>query len=419
MDFIKFAITAVTLTFVVLSCSKGSTTPPPVTSTTCGPTLPTGSTAVSSPPIAVAMTGCTWIDYSLPIKVGGTSNIYVIADSGSTVLAMAGSNCSNCTSITPTYPVSHGTSLCESLTSTYGDGSGWVGPVYQDTVTVGTLPAVTDNFSEISQQTGGFFSPYDCEGGTTGTNSSQGIMGLAYSGLSTSPAVGYLDAEQSQLSIPNVFSVQLCGSGGMIWFGGYDSTYTTGASPQYTPVTAPSGQSNKFYWVTVNDMQVGGSTIGTETYITPIVDTGTSITQLPPQVFNDLQTKIAANATFQTLVGGAGTASTWFQNGNCIVDSNSTIHGQLASLPPLTLVLAAVGGGTISVSMPATESYLDAHMISGQVNYCQGFASNQTSVDFMIIGGSFLRSLITIFDRTNNKVGFVPAVTSGGKACAY
>lgn len=405
------------LALVLTACPPSAAPPAP----SCGGpngTLPTGSTNVPSPPVVVPLTGCTLIDYSLPITIGGQANVNVIADSGSTVLALAASNCTNCTAITPTYPVSHGTELCGTIASTYGDGTGWVGPSFQDNITVGSLPVVVDDFVAISSQEQSqssgqyFFSNADCNLGTNGTNSSQGIMGLAFSGLTFPPAVGFLDAEQGQLNIPNVFATQLCMSGGQIWFGGYDATFTASAV-QYTPVTPPSGGSGMFYWVTVNDMQVGGVSIGAQTYTTPIVDTGTSIAVLPPNVFEAIQNALAGNGAFQTLVGMSN-AATWFSNGNCVNAGPPTSAG-LTGLPTMTVVYPGVNSGpAISVTAPATLSYLDYHQdVGGNYYYCPGIAPNPSSSDLMIIGGSFLRGQITIFDRTNLKVGFAT-----GKNCS-
>lgn len=404
-------ILAIWLTAV--ACTSSSSSAP---SAACGSTgaIPTGS-ATAAAPAVVALSGCTMIDYSFPVTIGGQGSINVIADSGSTMLAVAASNCSNCTSISPTYPVTHGADLCTSVNSTYGDGTGWTAEAYQDTVQVGPLPPIFDNIAAISSQSDSFFNSYDCFGGSNGTNSSQGIMGLAFSGLVSSPTVGFLDAIQAPqiTSFPDKFATQLCMTGGQIWFGGYDSAYTTGAV-QYTPISPPSGYSGLYYWVTINDIQVGGTTIGqpASAYGTPIVDTGTSVALLPTSVFNALQSAIAAYPAFQSLVG-SGEASHWFTDGNCISSTTqpSTLNG---SLPQLTMVFPSAGSGNISVNMPATLSYIFYYKdVSDNLWYCPGVAPN-SGVGLTIIGGTFLRSLITVFDRANNQVGFAP-----GQGCPF
>jgi Eukaryotic aspartyl protease len=372
--------------------------------------IPTGSVAAPSPYVAVSLTGCTTTDYSIPVTVGGQS-LNLIADSGSTMMAVASSSCTNCTNLT-TYPISHGAQSCQSVSSTYGDNSGWSGLVSQDSVVIGTLPSIKDNFASITSQSGGFFSSTDCSFGNTGTNSSQGIIGLAYSRLAQSPTVGYLDALQSQVSMTDLFATELCETGGTIWFGGYDSSQATG-SAVYTPITAPAGQANEFYWVTLTDLKVGGVSIGASSsaYTSPIVDTGTSIALLPPAVSSALITKLGTSldslvqASTNCQSAGATTTADFFNTGCCVQATTAQVN----ALPALTMAF-----GTTTVALPAARSYLDSHLdSSAQRWYCPGFAPNASSSDPTIIGGSFMRSLITIFDRTNSRIGFVT-----GNKCA-
>lgn len=258
-----------------------------------------------------------------------------------------------------------------------------------------------------------FFSDYDCSNGTNGTNSSQGIMGLAYAGLSYPPAAGYIDAANQQLAsgFPTVFATQLCQTDGTIWFGGFDSTHTNGSPPQYTPITVPGDDSgNDFYWVQLNDIQLNGVSINESgQYYDPLVDTGTSIALFTPNVFNQLQTLISGNSNFQNLVG-AGNAANWFSSGtSCFTAQTGQEQTWLSNLPTISLVMpSTTSGQTITVTLPATLSYLDSHVIGGVKSYCPGIGSNGSAQTQTIIGGSFLRSLVTIFDRGNSKIGFVP-----------
>ncbi len=408
-----FLLVGIMLSPALLSCHNSSSVD---TKSSCSPqpgTLPSSSTAVPGAPIAVALIGCTTIDYSMPANIGGQAGINMIVDSGSTVLAVAGSNCVNCSGVSPVYVATHGKNLCKSLISTYGDGTGWIAPVFQDTVKVGTLPSIVMNFGSMSEQLQSpnsgtwFFNSFDCNMGASAVNQTQGIFGLAFPGLSSAPAVGYLDALQAQASVPDVYATQLCMSGGQIWFGGYDTNFASTA-PVYTPISPPLGQEDTFFWIKINDLKVGNTSIGrpANAYTMPLVDSGTSIALLPPTVFTALQTAIGSNAAFRALVG-APNANSWFANGGCFTTSQT--QAQLdAALPTLTMVLPSTTiGQTISVVMPATMSYLDYHKDgSNVIHYCAGFAPNSSSSDPTIIGGTFLRSLITIFDRTGGRVGF-------------
>lgn len=346
----------------------------------------------------MALTGCTLADYSLSATIGGEASYSLIADSGSTTLAVAGSTCSNCTGVAPTYSDSHGTSVVGVETASYGSGS-WTGPIFSDTVQVGNLSTVTDDFGVITSQTT-FFGDQNCAlGGATDPNQNQGIMGLAFSTLAVPHTVGYLDALTSaSSSVPNIFSTQLCEVGGQIWFGGFD-TSSMSTTPQYTPLV-----SEEFYTINVSDMKVGGTSIGESesAYATPIVDTGTSITQMPTLVFNALTASIESNATFAANFG-----SSFFTDGDCLTSGTGATTAQLSSeLPELTISFPTGSGSTFSVTEPATVSYLDVHAAAsgGGVFYCPGVAPESGGTP--IIGGSFLRGLITIFDRTNDQVGF-------------
>ena len=165
-------------------------------------------------------------------------------------------------------------------------------------------------------------------------------------------------------------------------------------SLQFTPLVA-----EQYYSVTMTDIAVGGTSLGlgSAAYGTPIVDTGTSITQLPTAVYNALTASALADANFNADFG-----SNFFSSGSCYTSVLSPAQLD-ASLPFLTLTFNAVAGGTFTVNIPPTKSYLDMHMNAAgtQQYYCSGVAPTASSP--AIIGGSFLRSLITVFDRSNNQ----------------
>jgi Eukaryotic aspartyl protease len=392
----------------LLSCSATNNTPSSCPAPVTGST--TANLAITTPYVA-ALTGCTLIDYSVPVSLGSSSGpMSLLIDSGSTTLGAASQGCTNCTSLSPEYtPSSSVQRTCATGDSEYADGTGWQGPIVNDTVSVAGIPVSTDSYVEITSQSDGFFNDSDCEFGTSGTNSNQGILGLAGKNIALTGTVGYLDALDASQGLPEIFAVQLCGSGGHIWFGNYDSNYTP-STPVYTPITI----ADSYFYINVKDLLVGGSSIGGTTFSGGIVvDTGTSITFLPQTYFDDIVTQITANSTFNSVFG-----SDFFDNGNCA--STSMTEAQLDSaLPTLTLSLMSTSSGTVSVTLPATRSYLDAHKIGNVINYCPGIAPDGGgSPD--IIGGSFMRSQITIFDRTNARLGFAPQQPLGASdGCTY
>ena len=400
---------------LVVGCGSS---PSATTAPVCNGSAPiTGAEVTATPlvtPYQATLTGCTLIDYSVTATIGGTPGMNVIIDSGSSTLAVASTICTNCTSITPVYQSGPSTQYtCEAGSSLYGDGSGWYATLFNDAVQVGTIPLATMSLAAITSQTGGFFGSGDCSLGNSGTNSSQGIMGLAGPDIAISGTTGYLDALNSQQSFPDIFAVQLCMTGGNIWFGNFDSTYTASA-PAYTPIL----QTGAYYYVNLTDMLVNTTSVGgTASSFADgiIVDTGTTLGIFPQTIYDTLTSDITANATFAAKF--APNASSWFDNGQCTSVPSMTEAQLDAALPPLKLQLDQVGGGTLTVSLPATRSYLDMHEMGGVKYYCPGIAPDGGSGPD-IIGGSLLRSQIVIFDRNSAQIGFAPQNAQGApKGC--
>jgi hypothetical protein len=350
-----------------------------------------------------SLVGCTTTDYSVSATIGGVPGFSLIVDSGSTDLAVASSACSNCPGLSPTYDQTHGSSQHQSLTDVYGSGQ-WTGSVYSDRILVGGLPAINATFAAITSQSS-FFTNSDCNLGTSGSNKDQGIMGMAFSSIAQVTGGGYMDQLLAQNPVPNVFATQLCETGGNLWIGGYDSSFMA-AQPQYAALGT-----EQYYSVTMLDLSVGGASLGlaASAYHTPIVDTGTSITQLPSAVYAALVAALEANANFAGAFGAG-----FFSAGDCV--TSAMTPSQLdAQLPFLAISFASTTSGqAFSVSLPPTKSYLDMHLNSSGTTqyYCPGVSPTATNPP--IVGGSFLRSFVTVFDRAYARLGFA---TQAG--CAY
>ncbi len=74
--------------------------------------------------------------------------------------------------------------------------------------------------------------------------------------------------------------------------GDFDATTRRSAPPQFTPMIPL--RSNGFYAVEVDDMALGGTTLGfgASTFQDPIVDTGTSLFYVPTTVLTALETAL-------------------------------------------------------------------------------------------------------------------------------
>lgn len=355
----------------------------------------------------IPLTGCAQSDYTMPVSLGNQT-FALIMDSGSSTLAIADSSCSSC-GVSPSYtPSSSATNTGQTASANYGGGEGWVGTVYRDTVAVtSSVPALTMAIaaitSETVQQSGAvpFFAPSSCMG-TQQSNSSQGIIGMAGIGAGNPNTNAYM-VELATTVTPTVFSVEMCDLNGYAWLGGYNPNFIA-AAPRFTPLVSDSS----YYDVNLADVQVNGVSVGVNTSNTgiTIVDTGTTGLLLTSSAFNAVVAPIQSNNTFANNFG-----SNFLANPNpvCSAPISQMTATQLnASLPTLTLVFPAVGGGTFELTLPATESYLTPVVFNGQVMYCPAVSeqSAATGAPAIVIGNAFMHSSVTIFDRENMQIGF-------------
>jgi hypothetical protein len=161
--------------------------------------------------------------------------------------------------------------------------------------------------------------------------------------------------DQLALSSPlaAAFSVQLCGSGGSMWLGGYDA-----ASAQAPPTYTPMVRGSPYYAVTLSDVRLGGNSLGfgAAAFGATLVDLGTTALVLPNAAFSALANAVAAQPVFaQNFSGGAAC----FTGGFCDTPAQGVTKAQLdAGLPMLTLAFPSSTGTTFTVDLPATESYL-------------------------------------------------------------
>ena len=347
--------------------------------------------------VTIALAGCPYIGYSAPVTIEGQS-FQLSVDTGSTDTGVALATCSNC-GVVPEYAPIAGT--CSGQTSSsYASGS-WIAEVCSATVAVGAeLPDVTIDLAGITSQSQ-FFIDFDCAGNPSNSQN-EGILGLGPIDLDTI-GTGSNDAyfnELVQQGVTDTLAVLLCSSDGALWFGGYDSQYASGP-PQYTPMTASN------YWaVDLSSIGFGAQNLGGGSSQS-IIDTGTWGFYMASSAFNALSNAIASDNGTQIVFGSVG--STFFSRSSCLVPVGGQSQAQIdAALPPLTLTFPGVGGGTFTLSLPATQSYLLPIASGGTTVYCFGAADSNQLSGQTIIGAAALRTNITVFDEGNSQVGFVP-----------
>ena len=361
-------------------------------------TIPTGTPTTTLPPSSVpnvSLTGCATSGYVAPLTVG-SQDFAVVVDSGSTTLAMGSTACAGCTGISPLYTPGPGaTDLGVTASETFGDNSSFSGEVIRDSVSLAGN-AVPLAFVAIATQHQ-FFAPAACNFVNV-PNTYQGLLGLGGTSLAVARTGSYFDTLESVSTLGDAFAVQVCGEGGRLWFGGYDPAFVT-APPVFTPAV-----NSPFYAVVLEDIQIGGTSLGVPqaTYSETLVDIGTTALILPNAAFSALTAAVAANPVFQQNFGHAS----FFSGTNCLLPNQGLSKAQLdAMLPSLTLVVPSPTGKTVTIDLPATESYLlQQDDAQGNAYYCSGIDHGSPT----IIGANALHTLITIFDRLHGQIGFAP-----------
>nr|XP_020012691.1 gastricsin [Castor canadensis] len=301
----------------------------------------------------------------------------VLFDTGSSNLWVASTYCKSlaCTTHTRFNPSKSSTYYTEGKTFSlqYGTGSltGFFG---YDTLTVQSIQVPNQEFGLSETEPGStfYYAEFD------------GIMGLAYPGLSAGDATTALQGMLNEGALSNdLFSVYLGSTessddGGEIIFGGVDENLYTG-DIYWTSVT------QELYWqIGLEEFLISGQASGwCSEGCQAIVDTGTSLLTVPEGYLSTLMEAIGAQESLY---------------GEYFVSCDS-----IDSLPTLSFVIN-------DVVFPLEPS---AYIIN--VNgYCMvGIESIDLSLDDQptwILGDVFLRSYYAVFDMANNRVGFAVAV---------
>jgi hypothetical protein len=361
---------------------------------------------------AIALTGCFQNAYTAVVKLGDSLSYNLLMDSGSAALALAGSQCSNCTGISPLYtPGATATDQNKMVRGSYGGANGWTGKIYTENVALtGPLGNVSMNVADIVQQssntntTTAFFTDSYCSGRAVG-NSQQGILGMASSTLGPAGVDSLADKLAATGKVADAFAVQLCDLDGRMWLGGFDPSFTT-AAPQYVPMDISSG----FYIVQLRGISIGGKALSLPAGAigNSVADTGTSVMLTTDAVLAAVAAAVEANPAYLSAFGRG-----FLQAGNCQSAMGAPSRQSLDSqLPTMALVFDQVGGGAVTLTLPATSSYLIATQAPGGVTiYCPailgGAMSGSRNLN-AILGNSLMHSHVTIFDRQHSQLGFAP-----------
>ena len=303
------------------------------------------------------------------------------------------------TAITPLYtPGTTAVDLGTTVKTEYGDMSNWSGEVFTDMMGFahGT-PTVKVAFADIkAQQT--FFDPQ---------NSYEGIIGLGPSELLETGTTAYMDAAIAAGS-PSQLAFELCGNDGKMWIGDFDDT---ASDPQYTPMLAIDSDKNPFYAVEVDDLALGGTSLGfgSAAFQGPIVDTGTSLFYAPSGVVTALMNMVNASAGRATVFGSSMLSTSGNDpDGVCgglpaLIATGATAAMVDANLPKMEVAFPDGKGGKFTVEADASHSYLAD---TGTGTFCLVIADDMG--DGGVLGDAFLQSFITVIDPKDKKIGFAP-----------
>jgi len=221
-----------------------------------------------------------------------------------------------------------------------------------------------------------------------------GIVGFAYSNapLDCSPTcVQTLFSNLVQsTSISPIFAIFIdYNDGGSLSLGGYDPSILNGTLG-YTSVTKTD-----YYNVNLQKLLLGPYTVASgssATFGSAIVDSGTTLTLLPQNVYSSLQSYFQTYYYYLPLVTGS---ETLFE-GYCFLSSTS-----IGQFPTIYFLFNGV-----TVPMGPQNYIYQTLDTQGRTAYCLGI--EVSSDGNTILGDTFMRGQYVVFDQQNNRVGFGP-----------
>ncbi|KAJ8373946.1 hypothetical protein SKAU_G00045260 [Synaphobranchus kaupii] len=304
----------------------------------------------------------------------------VLFDTGSSNLWVDSSYCSNqaCTYHTQYNPQRSSTysSSSHTIYLPYGSGSLYAVLGY-DTVEVAgiTVPRQVFGLSTREPSQPFLSAKFD------------GILGLAYPSMASGQATPVMDnMMQDDLLDANLFAFYLSRNeeqSSELSFGEVDQSKYQGQI-YWTPVTAET------YWqigidgFQVNNKETGWCSQGCQA----IVDTGTPSLTCPHQFLGYLMRGIGAQQN---------------QYGEYMVDCSET-----QNLPTISLTMSGVDFA-LPPSAYISVYYQNGHQVC-TVNIYPTYLPSQNGQPLWILGDVFLREYYSVYDRSNNRVGFATAV---------
>ncbi|XP_020782901.1 napsin-A [Boleophthalmus pectinirostris] len=257
----------------------------------------------------------------------------------------------------------------------YGRGS-LSGFISGDTVSVAGLPVPKQQFGEAVKQPGITFAVARFDG----------VLGMAYPSISVAKVTPVFDSAMAAKLLPqNVFSFYisrdpLAAVGGELILGGTDPQYYSGEL-NYVNVT------RKAYWqIQMSGINVGKQLTLCKSGCQAIVDTGTSLIVGPVAEIRALHKAIGALPLIM---------------GEYMIDCKK--------IPALPVVSFSIGGIMYNLT---GDDYVMKESQMGVSVCLSGFMAMDIpppAGPLWILGDVFIGKYYTVFDRSNDRVGFAPA----------
>jgi hypothetical protein len=350
------------------------------------PPEPVAAPPTTPAPIVVPLSGCAW-SFAGEFSIGGNP-FRLSVDTGSGLVAVAGSACATCAVERRYTPGAGAIDQHATQTAAYDGGDmRWTGEAIVDSVGVGRAIAPVELYAIDTQQN--FFA-------TGGCAKADGILGLAGDG-----DYSWL-AALAKAGMPDEFALHMCTREGTLWLGGYDAS-TCASPPTWVKMSTFTG-----YHVMLRSIEIAGERVPVDA--AAVVDSGGPRMFLPQPAYDAIVDALAGNATFREQIGDP---ATWLEHGRC--ETVAITRDELdAALPPLTVELDGA-----SLAMRASESYLSVVEWAGRTSYCPALRPITTALGMGVdLGNRLMRGFVVIFDRAHRRMGFAPARDCQSLVCA-
>ncbi|CAE6521623.1 unnamed protein product [Rhizoctonia solani] len=312
--------------------------------------------------------------WSGPVQVGTPMKSFnVDFDTGSSDFFLASDQCptAQCVGKNTLAPSQSSTSANtgNNFQISFGDGSAVRATVFTDVVSIGGLAITNSGVGAVTQLSQSFTN--------AGGDTSDGLMGLAFSTLAESKQTPYFTNLAKLSPTQGMMSFKFVGKnapGSELTVGGMDTAAFTG-QVAFSPVLTTQGQPPTFWTIRMGQASIGGKPVQTASQFATI-DTGTSVVIAP---------QADAQAIYAAIPG-----SKLGQNGLFSYPCNAN--------PDVALSFAGqnfnIKAADMSLGSDATNTT------------CVGAIVPSAQRNAWLVGDSFLKNVYTVFDQTNLQVGF-------------